>query len=149
MMFSFFRKLFGNQDDHPLFAEPDRDRLGEFVYVKIPENLKPMDRGDKYDDPLLAILETKNAGEVTGGGSSLGDERSDGTRPIDFVGVDVDLVDLETGLLILREALVQLGAPENTEIHYTRDSIKLQDCLTDGGWELGQERTFLHPGFGI
>lgn len=148
-MFSFLRKLFGNQHDHPIFAEADRDPSGEFVYVKIPEGLGPMDRGDKYDDPLLAILEARNAGAVTGGGSSLGDERPDGTRPIEFVGVDVDLTDLASGLPIIREALVQLGAPDGTEVHYTRGSSKLQDRFTDGAWETEQEREFLHPGFGI
>ena len=148
-MFTFIRKLLGNPYDHPIFAEADLDSSGEFVYVKIPEELQPMDRGDKYDDPLLAILEARNAGEVTGGGSGLGDERPDGTRPIEFVGVDVDLTDLASGLPIVRDALVQLGAPDGTEVHYTLGSNKLQDRFTDGNWEIGQEREFLHPGFGI
>jgi len=148
-MFTFIRKLLGNPTDHPIFAEADLDSSAEFVYVKIPEGLKPMDRGDKYDDPLLAILEARNAGIVTGGGSSLGDEGPDGTRPIEFVGVDVDLTNLASGLPIIREALVQLGAPEGTEIHYTRGSSKLQDSFSGGDWELEQTREFLHPGFGV
>jgi len=108
----------------------------------------PLDRGDKYDDPLLAVLEAEGIGEVTGGGSSLGDERPDGTRPIEYIGVDVDLNDLDIGLPVVRKALVKLGAPNGTELHYTRDGAKLQDVFSDGEWKLGLERTFLHPGFG-
>jgi len=147
-MFTFLRRLFITED-HPIFAELDQAPSGEFVYVKIPESLMPMDRGDKYDDPLLAILEEKQAGEVTGGGSSLGEKQADGTCPIKFVGVDVDLVELESGLAIVREALLGLDAPPGTEIHYTRDGRNLQDELTAEGWKLEQERTALHPGFGI
>jgi len=148
-MISFLRRLFGKRDVHPLLVEADRSQLADFVYVKIPESLMPLDRGDKYDDPLLTILESKGVGEVTGGGSSLGDEQPDGKRLIEFIGLDVDLNDLDTGLPIVREALVQLGAPSGTEIHYTRGAEKLQDIFNNGEWQLGLERTFLHPGFGI
>ncbi len=150
-MLTFFKRLFGRQDEHPIFADAARaaEPATDFVYVKIPEGLMPMDRGDKYDDPLLDILTEKGLGEVTGGGSSLGDERPDGTRPIEFIGVDVELNDLETGLPVLRDAVVQLGAPSGTELHYTRDGEKLQDVFEDGTWQLELERTFLHPGFGI
>lgn len=147
-MFSLIRKLFGKQE-HPIFADADQASQGEFVYVKIPEALMPLDRGDKYEDPLHEILEAKNAGATTGGGSSLGDERADGTRPIEFVGIDLDLFDLESGLPVLREALIELAVPADTEIHYTRGDSKLLDRFTGGSWELAQERTFLHPGFGL
>ena len=148
-MFAFLRRLFGRRDEHPIFAELDQAPQGEFVYVKIPEGLMPLDRGDKYDDPLLEVLESNGVGEVTGGGSSLGDEQPDGTRAIEFVGVDVDLNDLDAGLPIVREALVELGAPNGTEVHYTRGDTKLQDVFNGEAWEIGLERTFLHPGFGI
>ena len=148
-MFSFLRKLFGKSEHHPLFDELDRRESADFVYVKIPESLMPLDRGDKYDDPLLEILESKGIGEVTGGGSSLGEEQADGTRAIEFVGLDVELDDLDQGLPVVRDALEKLGAPAGTEVHYTRDGEKLQDEFDHGQWKIGQPRTFMHPGFGI
>ena len=99
--------------------------------------------------PLNAALKENAAGEVTGGGSGLGDERPDGTRPIEYIGVDLELEELDTGLPIVRQTLEAIGAPEGTEVHYTRDDEKLQDDLKDGEWNVGLERTFLHPGFGI
>ncbi|MGC4089965.1 MAG: hypothetical protein QM756_19170 [Polyangiaceae bacterium] len=120
-----------------------------FVYVKIPEDLGPLDRGARYEDPLQDSLDSRGLGDITGGGSQLGDERPDGTRPIEFCGLDLELIDLEQGRALLRARLVELGAPEGTELHYTVGDTKLQDELRRDGWLLDRPRTFLHPGFGI
>jgi hypothetical protein len=48
--------------------------LGQYphlVIVRIPEHIEPMDRGDRYEDPLDAKLKESGLGEVTGGGSQL------------------------------------------------------------------------------
>jgi len=120
-----------------------------FVYVKIPDSLGPIDRGAKYEDPLQVKLDEKGLGEVSGGGSQLGDERADGTRPIEFCGLDVDVTDLDGALVLMREALIGLGAPFGTELHYTRHGTKLQDELHPEGWVLEKPRSFLRPGFGL
>ena len=88
-------------------------------------------------------------GEVKGGGSQLGDQQLDGTRPIEFCGIDVEVTDLDRGRAILRTRLVELGAPLGTELHFTRDGDKLQDELNPDGWVVNQARTSLHPGFGV
>jgi hypothetical protein len=120
-----------------------------FVYIKIPESLKPIPRGDKYEDPIQASLQALGLGEVTGGGSQLGDQQPDGTRPIEFCGIDVELTDLDRGRELLRGRLTTLGAPAGTELHFTVIDTKLQDELHPDGWVLDQPRTFLHPGFGV
>jgi len=120
-----------------------------FVYIKLAEGLEPLDRGAKYEDPLESDLAASALGEVTGGGSQLGEERPDGTHEIAFSGIDVDLTDLARGLELLRRRLVELGAPEGTELHYSEGETKLQDELRGEGWVLRKPRTFLHPGFGI
>ena len=63
----------------------------------LPESLMPLERGDKYEDPIEATLNDLGLGEVTGGGSQLGDQQLDGTRPIEFCGIDVELTDLDQG----------------------------------------------------
>jgi hypothetical protein len=117
--------------------------------VKIPEALMPMDRGPRYEDPIDAALGARGLGCVSGGGSQLGDERPDGTRPIEFCGIDIDVTDLEQARSQLRTMLIELGAPAGTEIHFSIGDRKLQDELRVKGWLLERPRTFLHPGFGI
>jgi hypothetical protein len=120
-----------------------------FVYVKIPEDIQPIARGEKYEDPLNDLLQALSLGEITGGGSQLGDDRPDGTPSIKFCGLDVDIVTLPEGLACLRERLPKLGAPIGTELHYSLGGRKLQDELHKTGWVVRQPRTFLHPGFGV
>ncbi len=119
-----------------------------FIYVKIPEPLMPLERGSKYEDPITAALEEDGLGSISGGGAQLGDERPDGTRPIEFCGIDIDVADLEQARHRLRAVLIELGAPIGTEVHFSIGEEKLQDELGDDGWRLQQPRTFLHPGFG-
>ena len=118
-----------------------------FVYAKIPESIGPIDRGAKYEDPIAAKLQAQRFGEITGGGSQLGDERPDGTRPIEFCGIDFELENLERGLSLLRTEFQALGAPDGTELHYEMDGQALQDELHGSGWRLRQPRTFRHPAF--
>ena len=45
--------------------------MPQFIFVKIPESIGPIDRGEKYEDPLIEFLkERERLGEVTGGGSN-------------------------------------------------------------------------------
>ena len=92
-------------------AEDAAARGKVFVYVRIPEPLRPLERGDKYEDPLIAALVESRLGEVTGGGQQLGEGRS-----IMYCGIDVVLSDRIQGLAFLQEALCRLGAPAGTVI---------------------------------
>lgn len=82
-----------------------------FFYVRIPEPLKPFERGEKYEEPLTAALATEGLGRVTGGGQQLGE----GNRIV-YCGVDVNLTERVRGLTVLREVLTRLGAPAGTVI---------------------------------
>jgi hypothetical protein len=119
-----------------------------FVYVKLPESIGPIDRGERYEDPIADRLAEQALGEVSGGGSQLGDERADGTRPIEFCGIDVDVTDQRQALVVLRAALIELRAPIGTELHYTVAGVKLQDELRADGWVLEESRSSVHPAFG-
>lgn len=50
----------------------DVQRRGEtFFYVRISGNIKPVERGELYEDALIALLEAQCLGSVTEGGSQL------------------------------------------------------------------------------
>jgi hypothetical protein len=100
-----------------------------FVFVKIPEQLMPLDRDEKYGDPLDMALQTAGVGEVTGGGSQLGELNQSGDRSIERIALDVDLADAASGLPVLRRVLKQLGAPPTTVMNYTCNGQRVEDLL--------------------
>lgn len=68
--------------------------------------------------PLQDALERKKLGTITGGGSQLSDQDDEGSRTIEFCGIDVDLYAPLEGLTLLRRELVRLNAPEGTTLLY-------------------------------
>jgi hypothetical protein len=121
----------------------------QFVYVKIPAPIQPLDRGTLFEDPIDAALESDGLGHVSGGGSLLGDACPDGTRPIELCGIDIDTTDRAAVLEVLRVLLPNLGIPLASELHYTANGLKLRDRFLGTSWVIGEPRDFLHPGFGI
>lgn len=87
------------------------DRGEFFLFLRIPEPLRPEDRGERYEDPIDEALQTAGLGRVVGGGQQLG---PGGT--IAYCGVDVVLIERVRGLELIREILVQLNAPPATVI---------------------------------
>lgn len=112
----------------------------EFIYVFLPEALGPMDRGDKYEDPIIDELERLGLGEVSGAGTSLGDERPDGTRPIVACGIDIDTDDVAATRTALRTLLPRLGCPEGTQLQFSVSGKALQDEYDGADWVLDNER---------
>jgi D-alanyl-D-alanine carboxypeptidase len=55
------------------FAEAAQERGHFFFYVLIPGHIQPVKRGERFEDPLQAALEKEKLGEVTGGGSQMGE----------------------------------------------------------------------------
>jgi hypothetical protein len=129
--------------------QEDEFDVEQFVYVKLPASIQPVDRGTLFENPIDAALEPQELGHVSGGGSLLGDTLPDGTRPIEFCGIDIDTTDRAAVLEILRELLPTLGIPLASELHYTVNGLKLQDRFLGASWSIGEPREFLHPGFDI
>ena len=127
----------------------DQFDVEQFIYIKIPAAIQPLDRGSLFEDPIDAALEPKGLGHVSGGGSLLGDARPDGTRPIEFCGIDVDTTDRDAVLEILRAILPDLGIPPATELQYTSGVQRLQDRFSGSDWVIAEPRVSLHPGFDI
>jgi hypothetical protein len=82
-----------------------------FVYVRIPADIKPLERADQFEDPLIEILRDYGLGDVMGGGSQLGEGDT-----IKYCGVDIELTDRRRGLALLKSSLQQLGAPQGTVV---------------------------------
>jgi hypothetical protein len=101
----------------------------QFVFVRVPEQIGPIDRGKKYEDPLDAVLKKEGVGEVSGGGTQLSAPDATGKKSIEWVGIDVDLSDFSKGLPILKRELLRLGAPHATVLEYTRDGKKTEERL--------------------
>ena len=85
------------------------ERRQHFFYIRIPESLGPVRRGEKYEDPLREDL--GELGEVTGGGSQLG-----AGDIIEYCGIDVLVNDRDHGLKAIRKSLRSSGAPADTVI---------------------------------
>jgi hypothetical protein len=137
---SFWKRLFG---------DPAKPPVAELVYVRLPGRIEPLDRGDRFEDPLIERLEASGLGFVSGGGSSLGPPREDGSRVVVFAGIDIEAYDVAGVRALLREHLSLLDAPLGTQIEFTRDGARLQDVLGPNGWSLDADRTDVHPGFGL
>lgn len=126
---------------------PDGFDVEQFIYVRIPGDIPPMARG-AIEDRIEPRLTEADLGEISGGGSLLGAARADGSRPIEFCGIDIDTSDRERALALLRGLLPTLDVP-TCELHYTRDGERLLDRCAGGSWAVGLPRAQLHPGFGI
>jgi len=123
--------------------------IEQFVYIKIPDAIQPVERASLFEDPIDAALGPNDLGHVSGGGSLLSDKRPDGSRTIEFCGIDVETTDRDAVLRVLRGLLPTLVGPLAFELHYTVSGAKLQDRYLESEWAIGEPRTFLHPGFDI
>lgn len=81
------------------------------VLARVYEHIEPIDRGDRYEDPLQAVLESAGIGRVTGGGSQLNE-----LGGIAFADVEIELANLGDALRVVVEALENAGAPQGSEL---------------------------------
>ena len=95
------------------------------VVARIYEHIGPIDRGDRYEDPLHDSLEQKNVGRVTGGGSQL-DERGG----IAFADVEMELANLDDAVSTVADTLEQAGAPQGSELIDASDGRVLREFGT-------------------
>jgi hypothetical protein len=101
----------GRRDIMAGFADSAHKRGEFFFYVRIPQDVQPLARGDRYEDALHAALLEANLGQVTGGGSQLGEGNT-----IEYCGLDVVVTDRDRGLDLIRSVMRRLGAPPDTLI---------------------------------
>lgn len=87
----------------------------------------PVERGEKYDIPLGEALEQKKLGIVTGGGTMM---RKD--RTIEYVGLDLQLVNVTGAVDFTKQKLRELGAPRGSVLEYHHNGEDVVDPVYDG-----------------
>jgi hypothetical protein len=109
-----------------------------FIYVKIPVGAGADSEDRSLDEAVDSALVDQGIGSVLGWGSSLGERQADGSRPVAFHRIDVQVKALDAGRSALREMLPALGVPAATELHYVVDNRHLLDVYQGSGWRIGQ-----------
>ena len=95
------------------------------VLARLYEYIEPIDRGDRYEDPLQDALDKAGAGRVTGGGSQL-----DELGGITFVDLEIELANLDGAPQVVVEALESAGAPQGSELLLASDESVLREFGT-------------------
>jgi len=95
------------------------------VLARLYEHIEPIDRGDRYEDPLDAVLAQSNIGRVTGGGSQLNE-----LGGITYAEVEIELANLDEALGVVVDALEKAGAPQGSELIDVSDSRTLRQFGT-------------------
>ena len=88
-----------------------------FVLARITEHVEPIERGERYEDPLADFLKEHGLGEVTGGGSQLTEDGE-----IEFADVELELVNLDDAVTRVIQQLEAMGAPCGSSIQFAADS---------------------------
>jgi hypothetical protein len=128
----FLKELKGwlGLDPDSVTRESDISRSNPlFVYIKIPADFGPVERGEIFEDPLQAALEKNGLGEITGGGSQLSDADDEGHRAIEFCGIDLNLYGGTTAIEFLRQELVRLQVPPGTLMIYELEEREWEDPI--------------------
>ena len=126
------RQLLGKQRETP--------QQTELIFVVLPEALDPEERGLRYEDPIDTELQLHGLGEVSGGGTQLGEEKADGSRDIEYCGVDVDTTDVTAAREFLRTYLPTLGCPPGCRLEFRENGLNLRDEYDGTEWSIGMPR---------
>jgi len=107
-------------------SSEEKSEYPHFVVARINEYIQPIDRGDRYEDPLNDALEEKGLGEVTGGGTEMSSEGR-----IEGVDLDIELANLDEALSLTRRTLVELGVPAGSRLTYTQNGEEKTEMIGD------------------
>ncbi len=84
------------------------------LLVRIPADIDPIERGERFEDPInRALRQGGRLGRVTGGGTEM---CLGGRRFVTGCHLDVDVKDVARSLPILRQTLLDAGIPRGTRV---------------------------------
>lgn len=102
--------------------------VGDMVIARLNARAQPLDRGEVFEDPLNEILEAAGTGEVTGGGTMLGEEGE-----IEFCDLEIMVPEATDAVLgAIREALEGLGAPKGSKLIWNDGASELEFGTFEG-----------------
>jgi hypothetical protein len=109
----------------PAIANPSPNQNGDDrlnVTAELNHKLGPIDRGDRYEDPLDAALNEHGFGETDGGGTMQSKEGE-----ILFVDVHMFLSSSEGSVPFVIKLLESLGAPKGSKLKFFSDNEVLKE----------------------
>ncbi|MDQ4080900.1 MAG: hypothetical protein M3125_09095 [Gemmatimonadota bacterium] len=98
--------------------EADPERFPHTVIARIPEHIEPLDRSQRYEDPLNHALVGAELGMLTGGGTHLTPESE-----IGYVDLEIALANLNVALDVVKQTLESQGAPVGSQLLFRRNGI--------------------------
>ena len=84
------------------------------VHAKLLGEISMTELGERFADPLYAALQERGLGDLTGGGG-----QHDEAGRLEWLSIDIRLVNLGDALEFTRRTLQKLGAPPGSELQYT------------------------------
>jgi hypothetical protein len=103
------------------------ESAGTHVTAQLNHLLMPIDRGERYEDPLDEALSAQGLGETSGGGTM-----QEQSGEIQFM--EIDLTDLERGVPFVIAKLEELGAPKGSilRVHDTEPAREIPFGKAEG-----------------
>ena len=93
-------------------STPQKDAVGRLsVTAELNHKIGPIDRGDRYEDPLEVALAQHGYGETDGGGTMLSKENE-----IEFIDVHMFLSAPEASIPFVIQLLEERGAPKGSKL---------------------------------
>ena len=87
--------------------------------ARLHEHIEPLDRGERYEDPLDTALRAADLGEVTGGGSQLG-----ALGEIEFADIEIRVLSVDDALPMIVRSLEDAGAPVGSQIISSAGTVR-------------------------
>ncbi len=86
-----------------------------YLRVNIPAPIQPIERGERFEDPLFDAFEAEGLdAEWVGGGSLL--VEVDGRMVIESCDIELNVAEVSLAVPIIRRVLTEAGAPPETTI---------------------------------
>lgn len=102
--------------------------VGDMVIARLNARAQPLDRGEVFEDPLDEILQAAGTGQVTGGGTMLGE-----AGEIEFCDLEIVVPEATDAVLgAIREALEGLGAPKGSKLIWHDGASELEFGTFEG-----------------
>jgi hypothetical protein len=89
-----------------------------FAYAQLNARIMPIERGERYEEPLAEALAENGFGEFTGGGTMLSENGE-----IKYCGIDLNLFDVENGVPFICDFLAERGAPRGSKLQYEDNEV--------------------------
>lgn len=110
-------------------AKPKAKPAPIAVNITLTEPVQPLDRGERYEEPLFELLEAGGLGGPGDGGGTLCSQDGE-VQEADF---DVEITSL-TALSVIRRFLVETGAAKGSSLRYEHDGqeVEVPVGITEG-----------------